>query len=341
MKYRKTSSRGLHKICFYARNALLSMIPPLVWRQRGRRLLAEFARMSPDQQANIQARVNYYNQLEHRFPLPATAEPIEDFSSKGKSSAYSCDFRNHARYFPGHLKLSYLFGDVTEVPAEARMLKSRPITGDSSNRNSVILKLNTVRHYHFVPDPLAFREKKPMAVWRGKSNQPHRIEFARQYADHPLCNVGCTVHKEPQALGYHRDFLSVEEQLKYQFVVSLEGIDVATNLKWIMASNSLCLMRRPRFETWFMEGTLIPGYHYVELKDDYSDLVEKTEYYRENPEKAEAIVRNANHHASRFMDAKMEELVSILVVDKYLRLSGQGSPRRSMPATYPAKIPTS
>lgn len=105
-----------------------------------------------------------------------------------------------------------------------------------------------------------------------------------RYGDHPLCNIGCVRHKEATPEPYLRDFLTIEEQLGYQFIVSVEGIDVATNLKWIMASNSLCLMRRPRFETWFMEGTMIPGYHYVELRDDFSDLPEKVAYYRDNPE---------------------------------------------------------
>jgi hypothetical protein len=81
---------------------------------------------------------------------------------------------------------------------------------------------------------------------------------------------------------YHKHFMSIEEQLQHQFVVSVEGIDVATNLKWIMASNSLCLMRRHRFETWFMEGALVPGYHYVELADDHSDLPEKIRYYQDH-----------------------------------------------------------
>lgn len=129
--------------------------------------------------------------------------------------------------------------------------------------------------------------------------------------------------------AYHKQFMSVDEQLNYQFVVSVEGVDVATNLKWIMASNSLCLMRRPRFETWFMEGTLVPGYHYVQLRDDHSDLLENVEYYRQHPNEAEAIIANANRYVAQFMDSKREELIALLVVEKYLQLSDQCSPQVS------------
>ena len=50
---------------------------------------------------------------------------------------------------------------------------------------------------------------------------------------------------------------------------------MSSNLKWIMSSNSIAVMPRPEFETWFMEGRLIPGVHYIEINRDYSDLDEK------------------------------------------------------------------
>ncbi|MEX0604690.1 MAG: glycosyl transferase family 90 [Marinobacter sp.] len=323
--------RRLRKLAYYVRNGLWRLVPREVWQGRRRILMAQFLRSnsSPDEQAIIESRVAYYNQLSHPFSVPDNAERISDFSARGKSSAYSGDLRNLIRCFPGHLQVSYLFGDITKVPATPQFLKSRPVRSDRSNANSILLKLNTVRHYCFFRDRMAFADKKPLAVWRGKSNQPHRVEFAQRYASHPLCNVGCVLHKERQPEAYHKEFMSVDEQLHYQFIVSVEGIDVATNLKWIMASNSLCLMRRPRFETWFMEGTLVPGYHYVQLQDDHSDLVEKMEYYRQHPEEAEAIIANANRYVAQFMDARREELIALMVVEKYLQLSDQRSPQGS------------
>ena len=59
---------------------------------------------------------------------------------------------------------------------------------------------------------------------------------------------------------------------------------MASNLKWVMSSNSVAVMPRPRYETWFMEGSLVPGYHYIEIKTDFSDLIEKMEYYNAHPD---------------------------------------------------------
>jgi hypothetical protein len=316
-------SKLIHKLSFYGVNALRALIPATICERQRKAILGRLQRLPPEERAAIERRVAYYNRLQSSFSVSGSDERIGDFTSKGKSSAYCADFKYFIRFFSSQLQVSYLFGDITQVPGSPRFLKSRPITRDYSNANSVLLKLNAVRHYYFVRDRKSFAEKKPQAVWRGKSNRPHRIEFARQYADHPLCNIGCVLHKEKQPESYHREFLSVEEQLQYQFIVSVEGIDVATNLKWIMGSNSLCLMRRPRFETWFMEGMLIPGHHYILLKDGYSDLVEKVSYYREYHREAQAIITNANRHVAQFTNANRERLIALLVIEKYMGLSGQ------------------
>lgn len=72
-----------------------------------------------------------------------------------------------------------------------------------------------------------------------------------------------------------------------------------------------------------MEGTLKPDYHYVEVKEDFSDLSDKLQYYIDNPEKAEEIIAHAHEYVRQFQDEKREELISLLVTDKYFRLSGQ------------------
>ena len=40
---------------------------------------------------------------------------------------------------------------------------------------------------------------------------------------------------------------------KHKFILCIEGNDVASNLKWVMSSNSVAVMPKPKFESWFME----------------------------------------------------------------------------------------
>jgi spore maturation protein CgeB len=70
-----------------------------------------------------------------------------------------------------------------------------------------------------------------------------------------------------------------------------------------------------------MEGTLIPNYHYIEVKDDFSNLQERLQYYIDHPDEAEAIIRHAHEHVAQFRDAKREKLVSLLVLKKYFEMT--------------------
>lgn len=72
-----------------------------------------------------------------------------------------------------------------------------------------------------------------------------------------------------------------------------------------------------------MEGPLQGGVHYIEIKDDYSDLEEKIRYYSTHPEEAKAIIRNAQAFVDQFRDKEREELISLLVLEKYFRHTRQ------------------
>lgn len=122
-----------------------------------------------------------------------------------------------------------------------------------------------------------------------------------------------------------KEYLTIPQQLEYKFVCCIEGNDVATNLKWVMASNSLAIMPRPTYETWFMEGRLIADYHYVEIKDDYSDLIEKMEYYIRHPEEAECIIGHAHEYIRQFMNTRQETVISLSVMQKYFYQTRQTS----------------
>lgn len=78
-------------------------------------------------------------------------------------------------------------------------------------------------------------------------------------------------------------------------------------------------MPKPTYETWFMEGTLIGNYHYIEIKKDYSDLEEKLNYYIKHTNEALKIIENAHKFVEQFWDKKREKLISLLVLQKYFQ----------------------
>lgn len=265
---------------------------------------------------------NYYNKLNQPFRLEEDAPVLGDlrlFKKPKIQSAYFFDSFEYTRWFPQKMRWQHVFGDVTYVPPVPSIVKSRPIGDD--NQNSVVLNLDKYRHFKFIRDTTPFCKKTDRLIFMGDmSNKPHRLRFMEMYFDHPMCYCGDVSGHPSVPERWQRERVSMQDHLSYKFIGALEGIDVATNLKWIMSSNSLAVMPEPKYETWFREGRLIPNYHYVAIKADFSDLQERMQYYIDHPEEAEKIIAQAQAYIRSFMDAEREKIISLLVLDKYFRL---------------------
>ncbi|HIZ85438.1 MAG TPA: lipopolysaccharide biosynthesis protein, partial [Candidatus Coprenecus stercoravium] len=61
---------------------------------------------------------------------------------------------------------------------------------------------------------------------------------------------------------------------------------------------------------------------YVEIRPDYSDLIDKMEYYASHPAEAEEINRHAQEYIAQFADPRRERLIALMVMEKYFRLGG-------------------
>jgi Glycosyl transferase family 90 len=306
--------RGNPKILYYARVAFREMQPKAMCRHLLERRLAQASLYDA---VYLEDRLSYCNKLS-LFPLPPKTVQTAGRLDRTRT-LYFYDLNRYARYFDPKLKLSHLFGDIIDVPEEPTIVKSRPINGN--NVNSVLMKLDRNRHFFFPSDPLSFASKKPMAVWRGTLNNDRRAALIKGFSEHPHCDVGQVSGRK---MGFtEKKFMPVKEQLQYRFILSVEGVDVATNLKWGMNSNSLCFSPKLRFETWFMEGRLKAGVHFVEVKDDFSDLVEKIDYYNDHVEEAAAIISNANAWVAQFKDELLEDLLSLMVLRRYFERTGQ------------------
>jgi hypothetical protein len=311
-----TILRNTVKVFYYARNALRDVAPQALFRHR---LAARLGRaMLPDEK--IRERLKLYNKLQSAFVPSPDAVPVSRLPFS--PSMYYYDLKEFARYFDPGLLIDLEFGDVRKVPKVPSVVKDRPITAD--NGNGVIMKLDKFRHFHMPADRLAFADKRPTVVWRGHLNNPIRTLFLEAVRDLPFCDAGTPKKTAPEK--YRKPYLSINQQRQYRYIISLEGNDVATNLKWIMSSNSLCLMPPPTYETWFAESQLEANVHYASLERDFSDLSEKVQYFERHPAEAERIVSAANAYCRTFANEQAEQAISLLVLYKYFVLSSQLEP---------------
>ncbi len=267
---------------------------------------------------NAEDRISYYCKLRNIFTVQdgITLKQVPRF----KRGGYNFDFHRIMAPFPG-LRFKYLIGDIQYIPESPAFLRCRQI-GDH-NENCILLPLNTRRLFKVYKDSLPYEQKRNMSVWRGAVFKQHRIDFLKATQHLSFCDVGATAWKQEAVAKFHRPWLTPQQQLMYKIIFVIEGNDIASNIQWAMSSNSLCFMRKPRYESWFSEGKLIAGTHYVQIADDFSDISEKFNFYSTNIKESQEIIRNAQEYAQAFRDLRREYAIARAVVRKYGHLSGQ------------------
>lgn len=307
---------------YYIRSYLREYTPKIFSQMQLNRILRQLDQRQDKEQ--IMRRVNYYCKLEkesnfNRQMWSDKAIKLQNQPITGQKTYYF-DAMEYARFFNQELRWILDAGDKPYVAPEPAIVKNRPIV--EHNENSVILNLDKNRHFLFVRDNKPWRDKKNMTIFRGDlgPRKENRDVFMNRWYGHPMVDAASTNRSE-QHPEWQREKLTIGDHLDFKFIMSLEGNDVASNLKWIMSSNSIAVTPCLTQETWFMEGTLIPNYHYIEVKPDFSDLEERLTYYIEHPDEAEAIIQHAHDYISQFRDEKREKLISVLVLKKYFDIT--------------------
>lgn len=265
----------------------------------------------------VYERVNFYNKLSKPVEISKTFKVANLYHPKSPK-AYYLDLLEYTKYFDDNLYLDFIAGDVNQLTQTPSIVKTRPIV--ENNNTNVLMNLDKFRHFVFIKNDVPFQNKKNLLIGRFYVNQQNRIDFFQKHFHNPLCNLG-QVNKNNGNLAWYKKSISLQEHLKHKFILSLQGHDVATNLKWIMSSNSIAVMPKPTVESWYMESKLIGGIHYIEILPDYSDLDEKINYYIDNEQECLNIIQNANNYIKQFQNPNIEKLCSLLVLEKYFKFT--------------------
>ena len=191
----------------------------------------------------------------------------------------------------------------------------------------IVLKLHPERHFDFLNTPPPASARLPWAkrhdalIWRGGRSGVswHLVNVRRLYVEGlpgPGCNspgTRCSAEGIDVAFADTADDLDTKgqnhmemaEMMKYRYALSLEGNDVATDLKWKLACGMVVLMPAPTAESWLMEFALRPGVHYVQV-DSPQDVPVKLAWLRAHQTEAQKIARAAQAWMAPFADAAQE-----------------------------------
>ena len=223
-----------------------------------------------------------------------------------------------------------LFGDSSEYAdfysGISIFSKVRPI---GVNTRTILLKLQYERHFGMLNDiskmDIPYKQKENKLFWRGIStgcNFRHNLRNIAVEKFQLDVNSQIDIKFNHLVQGISGDYIigdwcPIETQLKYKCLLSIEGNDVATNLKWIMMSNSVCIMPIPKICSWFMEDHLQPYVHFIPVLDDFSDLEEKYEWCLNHDSECEQISKNGTEFAKQFLDIEREDEITKQVIYSY------------------------
>jgi hypothetical protein len=96
--------------------------------------------------------------------------------------------------------------------------------------------------------------------------------------------------------GYVKPHVKQAQQLKYRYLIAVEGNDFISGLAWMLFSQSVVIMPPPRVQNWIHELCLEPWVHYVPVKPDWSDLEEKIMTCEADHERCKKISQQATDY---------------------------------------------
>ncbi|CAD0196021.1 unnamed protein product [Chrysodeixis includens] len=152
---------------------------------------------------------------------------------------------------------------------------------------------------------LAWNKRKPQAVWRGRDSRAERlklIDIARANPD--LFNASLTNFfffrdKEAQ-YGPKQPHISFFKFFDYKYQINIDGTVAAYRMPYLLAGGGMVLKQdSPYYEHFY--GFLTPWEHFIPVKRDLSDLVDRVKWARENDEKAQLIAKNALNFANKHL----------------------------------------
>jgi serine/threonine protein kinase len=118
------------------------------------------------------------------------------------------------------------------------------------------------------------------------------------------------------------NFLSPKQQSSYKYIVHVDGHVSAFRLSLELSMGCVILLVDSEWKIWYRDLLLPFGdkydetlAHYISVKEDLSDLIEKIQWCRDNDKKCEQIAKNALHFFRTYLqkDGVLQYMQKILV----------------------------
>jgi hypothetical protein len=107
-------------------------------------------------------------------------------------------------------------------------------------------------------------------------------------------------------------FVTLEDHCKYNYLIDIEGNGYSGRIKYLLFTGRVVLIQERKLKTYY-HFLLKPFVHFVPVKDDFSDLLEKLDWLDQNP----SISREIGINGQKFA---MENLRKDAVLENYKKI---------------------
>nr|XP_023019502.1 KDEL motif-containing protein 1-like [Leptinotarsa decemlineata] len=147
-----------------------------------------------------------------------------------------------------------------------------------------------------------YETRTPKLFWRGRDSNKFRLELVKLSRKNPdLFNVSLTnfffYRDEEEVYGPKTEHVSFFSFFDYKYQLAIDGTVAPYRMPYLLAGGSVVFKPESKYFEHFYKN-LEPNVHYVPVKQNISDLVEKIKWAIENDEQARKIARNAQKFAN-------------------------------------------
>lgn len=99
--------------------------------------------------------------------------------------------------------------------------------------------------------------------------------------------------------GHSANFVSLPDHTKYKYLIEMQGGGYSGRMKLLMHAKRLLFVQDRPFWDW-VAIDFKPWVHYVPVKNDLSDLVEKIKWADEHPTEVQQIIERCDEYALKY-----------------------------------------
>lgn len=184
--------------------------------------------------------------------------------------------------------------------------------------------ISDIKHIKSRMDQFPWERKKEFAIWRGANSRKERIKLCQisllhpQQLDAKFTRPIDDIELEKEGLVGER--ISWEEFLECKYLPYVDGfMTAAPALQWRLLSNSVTFKPETNEIQWFYRA-LEPYVHYIPVKTDLTDLIEKFDWAKSHDSQCKQIAHESTQFALNHLMYEDVLLYFNAVLNRYASL---------------------